>query len=109
MTRLAIVTRGALDVARGSGTAVAIVRLRRALEGAGVETTVLGPDVSRPRRRPPLLAVDAVLGVDGAGRELAMRAGAPFIALVKAFYAGVLPNEPPLVRAGLVRSLAIEL
>lgn len=109
MTRLAIVSRGALDVAHGSGTAVAIARLQRALEDAGVETMVLGPHETHPRRRARLTAVDAVLGVDGAGRSLAARSGVPFVELVKAFFAGVLPNERPLVRAGLVRSLAIEL
>lgn len=114
--RVAIATRGALDVAHGSGTAVAIERLRRALVEAGVISSVVGvptwprPGWGRPpRARPELAGYDAVLGIDGAGRELAARAGLPFIALVKAFYAGVLPNENALVRALLVRSLVIEM
>ena len=114
--RVAIVTRGALDVARGSGTAVAIVRLRRALVEAGVISAVVSVPArrvaafGRPSRAHTALAgCDAVLGIDGAGRELAAHAGLPFIALVKAFYAGVLPNENVLVRSLLVRSLVIEM
>lgn len=114
--RVAIVRRGALDVARGSGTAVAIVRLRRALVEAGVISAVVNvPSWPRaafgrpPRARTTLAGYDAVLGIDGAGRELADQAGLPFIALVKAFYAGVLPNENVLERALLVRSLVIEM
>lgn len=114
--RVAIVTRGALDVARGSGTAVAIVRLRRALVEAGVISAVVSVPAWRVAafgRSSPvhteLAGYDAVLGIDGAGRELAAQAGLPFIALIKAFYAGVLPNEGVLVRALLVRSLVIEL
>ena len=114
--RVAIVTRGALDVAHGSGTAVSIVRLRRALVEAGVISVVVSVPaqrvarLGRPSRAPADLAgYDAVLGIDGAGRELATHAGLPFIALVKAFYAGVLPNEHALVRMLLVRSLVIEM
>ena len=109
-------TRGALDVARGSGTAVAIVRLRRALVEAGVISAVVSLPAWRVatlgRSSPAqaeLAGYDAVLGIDGAGRELAGHARLPFIALVKAFYAGVLPNENVLVRALLVRSLVIEM
>lgn len=113
--RVAIVTRGALDVARGSGTAVAIVRLRRALVEAGVISAVIGVP-ARPslfgrssRSHAELAGYDAVLGIDGAGRDMAVHAGLPFIVLVKAFYAGVLPNENPLMRALLVRSLVVEM
>ena len=114
--RVAIVTRGALDVARGSGTAVAIVRLRRALVEAGVISAVVTEPswrvaaFGRPARdHVELAGYDAVLGIDGAGRDLAAHAGLPFIALIKALYAGVLPNENALVRAMLVRSLVIEM
>jgi glycosyltransferase involved in cell wall biosynthesis len=114
--RVAIVRRGALDVARGSGTAVAIVRLRRALVEAGVISAVVSVPpwpraaFGRPPRAPTTLAgYDAVLGIDGAGRQLAGHAGLPFIVLVKAFYAGVLPNENVLERALLVRSLVTEM
>ena len=116
VSRLAIVTRGALDVAHGSGTAVAIVRLRRALVEAGVISGVVSLPARRvvefgrtSRAHTELAGYDAVLGIDGAGRELAARAGLPYIALVKALYAGVLPNENVLVRALLVRSLVIEM
>ena len=116
LQRVAIVTRGALDVAHGSGTAVALVRLRRALVEAGVISAVVSVPARRvaafgrpSRAHAELAGYDAVLGIDGAGRELAARAGLPFIALVKAFYAGVLPNENVLIRALLVRSLVIEM
>ena len=114
--RIAIVTRGALDVAHGSGTAVAIVRLRRALVEAGVISAVVSMPAWRVaafgRRSPAhaeLAGYDAVLGIGGAGRGLAAQAGLPFIALVKALYAGVLPNENVLARTLLVRSLVIEM
>ena len=114
--RLAIVMRGSLDVARGSGTAVAVTRLRRALSGAGVNSAVYRvrrygapARANASRARAQLAGYDAVLGVDGAGRDFAVDAGLPFVALIKALFAGVLPNERPWVRALLLRSLAIEL
>lgn len=123
--RLAIVMRGALDVAHSSGTAIAVMGLRRALADIGVESAVfvrqrirweLLCDVrardQRARRYGDGRALgeyDAVLGVDGAGRALAKRAGLPFVALVKALYEGTLRHESALVRLELLRSLAIEL
>ncbi|MBV8528942.1 MAG: glycosyltransferase family 4 protein [Candidatus Dormibacteraeota bacterium] len=96
---------------------MAILRLRRALVEAGVISAVVAVParpslpsmVARPSRPAELAGYDAVLGVDGAGREMAAHAGLPFIELVKALYAGVLPNENVLVRALLVRSLVIEM
>jgi glycosyltransferase involved in cell wall biosynthesis len=118
--RVAIVMRGALDVARSSGTATAVIRLRRALADAGIDSAVFGQQRIRWGRlggvfgrtngaQRALADCDAVLGIDGAGCEHAESAGLPFVALVKALYVGTLRHERPLVRLQLLRSLAIEL
>lgn len=113
ITRVAIVMRGALDVALSSGTAIAVIGLRRALAAAGVRADVFDMRTSAfarvALRRSGGPLYDAVLGVDGAGYQLAGAADVPFVVLVKAFYAGTLQHERPAVRLALLRSLAIEL
>lgn len=101
LTRLGIVTHERVEVARSSGTAVAVMRLRAGLAAAGVSTPLL--DHTRGVR---LHGYDALLGVDGAGFTAAGEV--PFIALVKALYAGVLQHESRLSRLRLRRTAQIE-
>jgi glycosyltransferase involved in cell wall biosynthesis len=103
--RLALLTSEPAGTALGSGTAVALRRLRSALALLGVEAPVLraGPSMlgaTAARWRfnralsPRLLdGYDAVLGVNGDGWRVAERLRVPFIALIKAFYAGALVHE----------------
>lgn len=90
---MGIVSRVPLDVAHGSGTAVAIARLRQALADADVSAPVL-----RAHGAPPH-DYQAILGVDGAGARFGREL--PFIALVKALYAGVMRHERALSRLRL--------
>lgn len=91
--RVGIVSRVPLDVAHGSGTAVAIARLRRALADAGVSAPVLSAHLA------PVHDYQAILGVDGAGSGFGRVL--PFIALIKAFYAGAMRHERPVARMRL--------
>lgn len=108
--RVGIVSRGALDVAHGSGTAVAIARLRQALADAGVSAPVLGahapwrqaiagPGAADGEDVTALREYQAILGVDGAGSSLGRVL--PFIALVKALYAGAIRHESRVSRVRL--------
>lgn len=110
IARLGIVAGGPLDVARGSGTAVAVMRLRQALAGAGINAPVLRARGSwrdfiaaRAARSGTQGMVprdyQAILGVDGAGFGLAR--DLPYIALIKAYYAGAMAHEHLLSRARL--------
>lgn len=103
--RLALLTSEPLDVARGSGTAVAIARLRDGLEREGVAVPVLTPPrarhngtvarwrFNRSLRGMSFREYDAVLGVNGDGWMAAPTFDVPYIALVKALYAGALEHE----------------
>ncbi len=109
--RYAILTSEPGDVARGSGTAVAIWRLRNALQAQGVHAPVFRPrsvwpssTIARRRfntslRAQPFLDYDAVLGVNGDGWIMAQRDRILYVALVKAMYAGALEHEHGMTRA----------
>ena len=97
--RFALLTAEPADVARGSGTAVAVACLRDALTAHGVSAPVLRPGGHLPQTlararlhrqiaRSALAGADAVLGVNGDGWQLAERFEIPYVALIKAFYAG---------------------
>jgi glycosyltransferase involved in cell wall biosynthesis len=103
IVRLLLVASDPLDVARGSGTAMAIARLRAALLSADVSVPVLTPP-AHPRSAtlqrwrlthaaPPVGGYDAVLGVNGDGWRIAEQLEVPFIALVKAMYTRALRWE----------------
>lgn len=102
--RLLLAASEPLDIARGSGTAMAVARLRVALHAAGVSVPILAP----PRRGPSATfdrwrfnrradriggGYDAVLGVGGDGWRVAEQLGVPFVALLKAMYSRALPWE----------------
>src|SRR5437870_10059353 len=109
--RLALLTSEPADTARGSGTAMALSRLRTALALCGVEAPVFraapspaGSTVARWRFNRTLSArsldgYDAVLGVNGDGWRVAERLQVPYIALVKALYGGALAFEHYPARA----------
>jgi phosphatidyl-myo-inositol dimannoside synthase len=97
-------------VARASGTAVAIARLRDALAKLDVTTAVFrasshrSQTIARARfhrelRDARLDDYDAVLGVNGDGWRAAAACAVPFVALLKAFYAGALTHERGVTRA----------
>lgn len=96
-----IVSAEPLDVARGSGTAVAVAELRRALAAVGVGAPVMRTSSLRHRGPSGVFAYDAILGVGGAGWRLAAASGIPCIALIKAFYAGAREHERGVARAVL--------
>ena len=102
--RFALLTAEPADVARGSGTAVAVARLRDALMAHGVSAPVLRPGGHLPQTlararlhrqiaRSAFAGADAVLGVNGDGWQLAERFEIPYVALIKAFYAGAAMYE----------------
>jgi glycosyltransferase involved in cell wall biosynthesis len=103
--RCVIVTSEPADVARASGTAVAVSALQHALLTAGVAAPVIRPRHVRPSgtaarwrfnrqlRSQRLLDVDAILGVNGDGWQMARESRPPFVALIKAFYAGAMRFE----------------
>lgn len=97
-------------MARASGTAVAIERLRDALAAQKVTTAVLrasahrSQTVARARfhrelRHARLDTYDAVLGINGDGWQAAAAQAVPYVALLKAFYAGALAHERGATRA----------
>lgn len=108
--RYVIVSSEPAGAARGSGTAVAISRLRAALRDAGVSAPVMRPKaigVSQTLTRArfndrlaqrELFDTDAVLGVNGDGWRMAEHNDVPFVALVKAFYAGAARYERGVTR-----------
>jgi glycosyltransferase involved in cell wall biosynthesis len=101
--RLLLISSDPLDVEHGSGTAMAIARLRSALAGSDVDVPVLTP--ARRGRSATLtrwrfnrrVAVrqryDAVLGVGGDGWRVAERLNLPYVALAKAMYARAARSE----------------
>jgi len=103
--RLLLVTSGPLDVSRGSGTAMAVSRLRAALRAADVSVPVLAPRrrgrsgtlgrwrFNRSLRARDLNRFDAVLGIDGDAWRVAAALEVPFIALIKAQYSRALAWE----------------
>ncbi len=103
--RYVLLTSESADVARGSGTAMAVARLRAALAGEGVVVPVVRPNrlwpsqtfarwtFNRALRSHRFLEVDAVLGVNGDGWMAAERWRPPFVALIKALYGGALEYE----------------
>src|SRR5437870_3416363 len=107
--RFLLLTAEPADVARASGTAVGIARLRDALAKHGVSAPVARPGgrlmqtLTRARfhrqlMRAALAGYDAVLGVNGDGWQLADRIDAPYLALIKAFYAGAVNHERGVTR-----------
>src|SRR5438132_13940602 len=95
-----LLTSESVDVARGSGTAVAINRLRAALRAAGSDAPVMsarrsfaGATLARWRFNRTLSATvltrdDAVLGVNGDGWRVACELRVPSIPTVIALDAG---------------------
>lgn len=105
--RFLVLAAEPLDVARGSGTAMAVMRLRRALADAGVSVPLLMDSHRVPWSgawRGPARShdYDALLGVGGAGWQVADALGIPFVALLKAFYAGAARYERGLSRLLLI-------
>src|SRR3989442_13128985 len=110
--RLLLTTAEPLDVERGSGTAMAIGRLRAALASRGVSMPILAGSRS-PRRSVTMRArtnglgmrfredYDAVLGVAGHGWQIAQELDVPFVALVKAMYSQAVPWERRLAKLSL--------
>jgi len=108
--RLVVLTSEAADVERGSGTALAVRNLRAALQSSGVATSVVQPRRIWPSQTyarsrfnhahhdGAFTGIDAALGVNGDGRRAAAAAGVPFVALVKAFFAGAAEHERGLTR-----------
>ncbi|MBV8194825.1 MAG: glycosyltransferase family 4 protein [Candidatus Dormibacteraeota bacterium] len=113
--RLLILSAEPLDIARGSGTAMAIAQLRRALSTSGVDAPVIVWNRAAPllslggarigTRRLPNLDYDAILGIDGVGWSAADALGLPFLALIKALFLGAADHERGLTR-GRLRHLA---
>jgi len=103
--RLALMTSEPLDVARGSGTAMALQRLRSALALRDVSTPVISPRrhtgshtvdrwlFNRDLRARDLDRYDAVLGVNGDGWQVAGDLGVPFVVLLKAMYSRAAAYE----------------
>ncbi|HEY4869795.1 MAG TPA: glycosyltransferase family 4 protein [Candidatus Dormibacteraeota bacterium] len=103
--RYVLLTSESADVARGSGTAMAVARLRAALAAEDVVVPVVRPErlwpsqtlarwtFNRGLRSRRFLDVDAVLGVNGDGWMAADRWRAPFVVLIKALYGGALEYE----------------
>jgi glycosyltransferase involved in cell wall biosynthesis len=108
--RYVLLTSESADVARGSGTAMAVARLRAALAVEDVVVPVVRPNrlwpsqtfarwaFNRALRSRRFLDVDAVLGVNGDGWMAAERWRAPFVALIKALYGGALEYEHGLTK-----------
>ena len=109
--RLALLTSEPGDTERGSGTAMALTRLRAAFALCRVEAPVLR---AAPARMSATFArwrfnralasraldgYDAVLGVNGDGWLVAQRLEVPYIALIKALYGGALQYERGPVRS----------
>jgi len=113
--RLVLLTSEPLDVARGSGTAMSLRRLRAALALRGVTAPVLSPPhrtlggtlargrFNRSVRAGRYAGYDAVLGVGGDGWRVAAQLAVPFIVLIKAMYSRALRYERGLTAAALRR------
>ena len=91
---------------------MAIARLRAALARRGVQVPIVQAQrrgsatmqrwrLNRSLRAARLPGYDAVIGVNGDGWMLAGEPGRPFVALVKALYAGAVQHEHGLSRAML--------
>jgi glycosyltransferase involved in cell wall biosynthesis len=103
--RYVLLTSESADVARASGTAMAVARLRTALAAEDVVVPLVRPDrlwpsqtlarwkFNRALRSRSFLDVDAVLGVNGDGWMAAERWRVPLVALIKALYVGALEYE----------------
>jgi hypothetical protein len=111
--RIAIVTSEPLDVARGSGTALAIAALRDALRLAGVETAVIAPRsvasgsplarlrFNRSLEVRMLNRYDAVIGINGDGWRQSNELTVPYVVAVKALYSGAVHFERGVARQEL--------
>src|SRR5258708_7087631 len=103
--RLALLTSEPAGTALGSGTAMAVRRLAaapppRGGPGAGLRARAAGLGGTMARRRfnrelsqRCLDGYDALLGVNGDGWRAAEDLRVPYIALIKAFYAGAIAHE----------------